>query len=123
MKDFTRKEEKEYRREESDLKKDIIEKLKLPQNKDKIVEANSKYLPPFIKMFDEKFLWKTDEYEMQISIEAMPEKAKIQKNYRFTLFESDEEELTKFKDDYKYGDVISWVSENHSGILVQITEA
>ena len=49
--------------------------------------------------------------------------AKVVKIYRFTLFESDSEELSKFKDDYKYGDGIYWLSDKHPGVIVKIGEA
>jgi len=120
---FSRNEEKEYRSAKLNLKENIFEKRKLLQDKDELVEADSKYLPPFMKMFNDKFLWNADEYEIQVSVKAKPEKANIQKNYRFTLFESDEEELSKYKDDFKYGAGIFYDSENHLGIIVQITEA
>lgn len=120
---FSRSEEKEYRSAESNLKKNIFEKQKLPESKDVLVEVDSKYLPPFMKMFNDKFLWNADEYEIQVSVKAKPEKANIQKNYRFTLFESYVEELSKYKDDFKYGDGIYWDSGNHPGVIVQITEA
>lgn len=120
---FSRNEEKEYRSAESDLRENIFGKQKLQQNKDVLIEADSEYLPPFMKMFNDKFLWSADEYEIQVSLEAKPEKANIQKSYRFTLFESDAEELSKHKDDFKYGDGIYWDSGNHPGVTVQITEA
>jgi hypothetical protein len=40
-----------------------------------------------------------------------------------TLFESDSAELTKVKDDYKFGDGINWDSGKHAGVFVQILEA
>ena len=119
---FSRNEEKEYRNAESNLKENIFEKRKLLQNKDVLIEADGKYLPPFMKIFNDKFLWNADEYEVQVSVEAKPEKANIRKKYRFTLFESDVEELSKYKDDFKYGDGIYWDSVNHLGVIVQITE-
>lgn len=120
---FSRSDEKKYRDGESKLKADIFEKLKAPENKDKFVEADAQYVPMFISMFDEKFIWRAGEYEMRIDVDTEPQKTKVVKSYRFTLFESDSEELCKFKDDYKYGDGIYWNSDKHPGIIVELREA
>ncbi len=60
---------------------------------------------------------------MAISVIASKKHASIEKSYRFTLFESDSSELSKTKDDYKFGDGLYWNSGNHPGVIVQIVEA
>lgn len=120
---FSRSDEKKYRDGESKLKANIIEKRSDPLNKDKLVEAEADYVAVFISMFEEKFMWNPGEYEIQVAVDAEPKRAKVVKIYRFTLFESDSEELSKFKDDYKYGDGIYWLSEKHPGVIVKIGEA
>jgi len=120
---FSRNEEKEYRSAEQNLKENILNKRELSQNKDILIEADTEYLKTFIRMYKSKFLWSANEYEIQVSIKGKNQKANIQKKYRFTLFESDEEELSKFIQAYKYGDGIFWESGKHPGVIVQIVEA
>ena len=120
---FSRSDEKKYRYAQSQLRAEVLEKKKEPQNKDVIVEVGEEFITVFIEMFDGKFLWFPGEYEMCISIEAKPPRACIEKKYRFTLFESDSDELSKVREDYKFGDGIYWDSGNHLGVIVQIVEA
>lgn len=121
---FFRDDEKKYRSAESKLREDIIEKRKLPENKDAaVVETTDELVAPFITMFNEKFVWSPGEYEISISVITSNTRANIAKRYRFSLFESDSTELSKVKDDYKYGDGINWDSGKHTGVIVQVTEA
>ena len=75
---FSRSDDKKYRDGESKLRDDISEKLKLkaPENKDKLVEADAQYVPMFISMFDKKFIWHAGEYEMRIDVDTEPKKQK-----------------------------------------------
>jgi hypothetical protein len=120
---FPRADEKKYRSAEAQLRADIIEKRKLPENKDVFVEAKDQLVRPFIDMFNEKFVWLPGEYEIAILIKTGNERVNIEKKFRFTLFESDSVELSKAKDDYKIGDGIYWDSGNHVGVIVTIDEA
>ncbi len=54
---FSRADEKKYRAAELALKTNILEKRQLPQNKDRLVEADSGHVRAFDEMFDEKFVW------------------------------------------------------------------
>lgn len=120
---FSRSDEKKYRDGEMRLKADIFEKRSALQNKDTLVEADAQYVAVFLSMFDEKFMWYPGDYEIRIAVDAEPKRANVVKSYRFTLFESDSEELSKTKDDYKYGDGIYWQSDKHPGVILQIREA
>jgi hypothetical protein len=120
---FSRTDEKRYRNAESLLKKDILQKKKLPKNKDRLVEAEPKHVTEFLKMFDEKFIWLPGEYELCVTVSASDKKATVSKARRFTLFESDSDELSNYKEDYKLGDGIYWDSGNHLGAVLQIVEA
>lgn len=120
---FSRPDEKFYRNAESQLKDNIQGKRELPENKNKLIEADPQFVTPLIEMFQSKFIWQPGEYEARISIDTVPNEASIQKSYRFTLFESDSNELSKFKDAFKYGDGIYWNSDQYPGIIVQIVEA
>jgi len=59
---------------------------------------------------------------MQLSVDTVPERARVQKTFRFTLFESDSFELMKISEDYKFGDGIYWDSRV-KGVTVPIIEA
>jgi hypothetical protein len=120
---FSRADEKKYRSMESKLRENIVELVKLPENKDRIVEVEDKFVSPFIEMFNEKFIWNPGEYEVAILVNTTSEKANIEKKYRFTIFESDSNELSKVKDDYKSGDGINWDSGKHAGVIVELIEA
>ena len=69
------------------------------------------------------FIWFPGEYEMTVSVISSKNEANLEKHYRFMLFESDSNELSKAKDDYKIGDGIYWDSGKHTGVIVQIVEA
>lgn len=120
---FSRGDEKKYRGAESKLREVILKKRNALEKKDQLVEAENEYVTPFIEMFNQKFVWHPGEYEVEISVLTSKTSANIKKNYRLTLFESDSAELTKVKDDYKYGDGINWNSGDHTGVVVQIVEA
>lgn len=120
---FSRADEKKYKASELALKSDILEKRKLPENKDRVVEADNSFVRTFDEMFEEKFIWQPGEYELRVTVESLAKNASSEMKYRFTLFESDSAELSEAKRDFKLGDGIYWDSGNHKGVLVQIVEA
>lgn len=120
---FSRQDEKKYRSAESALANDIVEKRKHLKNEEELAESTEELVLPFITMFDEKFIWIPGEYEISISVYTSIKNANITKRYRFTLFESDSAELSKVREEYKYGDDINWNSGKHPGIVIQLSEA
>lgn len=120
---FNREDEKNYRTSESLLRKYTLEQSKLEENKDTLIQIPDELLKPLMKMFKEKYIWNPGEYTISISIKTSKPSANITRRYRFTLFESDSNELSKIKDDYKVGDGIFWDSGRHPGVIVSITEA
>lgn len=120
---FSREDEKRFRSADARLREDIIEKKKLPENNDRLVEAESELVSPFLTMFSQKFVWLPGEYQLFISVISSDNSASIEKQYRFTLFESDSEALSKVTGEYKFGDGINRDSGNFTGVLVQISEA
>ena len=120
---FSREDEKIYRRAESAIKNDIFKKLAESEGKAKIVEADEEDVKPFIDMHKAFFIWHPGEYEMYISIDVIPRRAAIEKKFRFTIFESDSDDLAKSLDEYKFGDGIYWSSDRPKGIIVPILEA
>lgn len=120
---FDRDDEKKYRSAESHLRDDILQKRSLPQNKDTLVEAAPDLVSPFLEIFSEKFVWQSGEYAIVISVVTTKPSANVAKSCRFTLFESDSHDLSKSKDDFRYGDGINWDSGKHAGVIVQLKEA
>jgi hypothetical protein len=122
LNDFSRTDEKKYRNAESNLKANIWYKKKQLEDKDQLVTADDDLITPFMDFFDRMFIWTPGEYELYVRVDAEPERANIEKKYRFTLFESDSNDLTKYKDDYKYGAGIFFNSREHTGIIVNLIE-
>ena len=86
------------------------------------MEGDSQFYEPFFEFFDAKFNWHPGEYVMQVWVDTEPKEASVRKSYRFTLFESDSEDLVEYKDHYKYGDGIYYMLPDHIGVPVPITE-
>ncbi|HKW01337.1 MAG TPA: hypothetical protein VJN96_16050 [Vicinamibacterales bacterium] len=120
---FAREDEKKYRAAERAIKVDIAEKRKALVDDKVLVEADPRLVAPFTEMFAKWFIWKPGEYELRVNVKTDSDRSSVTKAYRFTLFESDSADLESDKDDFKSGDGIYWTSGNHSGVLVQITEA
>jgi hypothetical protein len=119
---FSRADDKKYRAAELALKTDIFAKKQLPENKDRIVEAAANLVEVFCEMFDEKFIWKHGEYEAHVIVESATKRSQVERRFRFTLFESDSEELRAVRTDYRLGDGLYWDSVNHTGVLIQIVQ-
>lgn len=119
---FSRLDDKKYRSAESNFRNDILQKRSLPENKDRIVDADDKFVSPFVEMFNQNFIWQPGEYEMTISIDTAKTINFFENHYRFTMYESDSNDLAKVKDDYKTGDGINWDSGKYTGALLEITK-
>ena len=117
---FDRDDEKRYRDMESALRQDIIDKRR--RNPDTLAEAEADNVEPIKRFFDEKFSWHPGEYKMTVIIDG--DKVAVEKSYRFTIFESESEELRAHVDDYKFGARVYWEPTGGAppGIFVQIHE-
>lgn len=119
---FQRTDEKKYRAAEQTLKNDIAAKKQLPQNKDKIVDGEPEHVAPLLAMFDEKFIWQAGEYDVEVVVEAADHEVFAKQKYRFTLYESDSDQLTSSKNGFKIGDGIFYNSGNYPYVLAQLAE-
>jgi hypothetical protein len=121
---FDRATEKAYRENQSALNTDIQRKIaeRSKDNDSEMVVVEDNLVSPFIKLFNERFMWKPGEYVISLSVAADPGSASYLKRYRFTLYESDTADLQKHTDDYKYGGGISFNMERHVGVNVPLTE-
>ena len=117
---FDRDDEKRYRDMESALRQDIGDKLR--RNPDAIAEADPENVKPIEQFFNEKFCWHPGEYKMTAKI--FGDRISVEKLYRFTIFESESNELKAHVDDYKSGARIFWEPSGGSlpGISVPIHE-
>ena len=120
---FDRTNEKKYRATELKLRDEILELGKKLENKEKIVEVEAATVGPFVEMFKDQFIWNAGEYEATLSVIADKKKKCVEKHFRFTLFETDSQDLAKVKEDYRSGDGINWDSGKHPGVFVQLSEA
>lgn len=115
---FPKQTEKIYRESALELRKHMSEK----KENNELVIAEDSYIKPFTELFNKLFIWEPGEYELTVQVEANPNQASITKLYRFTLFESDSNELRRYVEEYKYGAGIYFDSSEHTGIIIQITE-
>jgi len=119
---YSRDDDKLFRQLESNLHTDILGKRELLEDKNEMVAAEEANVQPLLKFFDGKFRWHPGEYEMTLSAQTDPPDALSDTNFRFVLFESDYEELSGYKDDYKYGFGVSLDTAKHKGIFVPLSE-
>ena len=69
-----------------------------------------------------KFVWEPGEYAVEISVKCNDERQNVSRSFRFTLFESDSDELRGYVDKYKYGEGVYYASEINVGIITNILE-
>lgn len=119
---FDRATEKLYRESEASLLSDIRNKIKAkPKDDEALVIAEPNLVVPFQRLFDELFIWIPGEYTIELVVEADPGSASFRSKYRFTLFESDSEELRSHTEDYKNGGGISYSVNKHAGVFVPLS--
>ncbi|EYC51225.1 hypothetical protein AZ34_09095 [Hylemonella gracilis str. Niagara R] len=118
---FDRSTEKLYRESESALQGDIRQKIAArPEDNKQAVVAEAALIKPFLDLFERFFLWLPGEYSMELAVDAEPGSASFVKRYRFTLFESDSDELRSHIEDYKFGGGISYNVGRHVGLAVPL---
>lgn len=120
---FSRDDDKLFRRLESNLRTDILDQREFLEDKNEIVTAEDSNIQPLLEFFDGKFRWQPGEYEMRLKVQTDPPNSLSDKHFRFVLFESDSEELSSYKDDYKYGFGVSLNTTKHQGVIAPLSEA
>lgn len=115
--------EKAFRKNVSALLTDIRAKIQARPTgqEDTLVEAKYELVAPFYALMDERFVWLPGDYVAELSVLTQPGSASFKKKYRFTLFESDTEDLRAHKDDYKYGGGITYNVDSHAGSNIPLT--
>jgi hypothetical protein len=110
-----RQDEKILRASTSAIRSDIDAKIQLrPEGAPKTaVEAAPNLVEPVEKLFDSSFAWYPGEYVVTLQVEVESIATPRSKKYRFTLYESDTNELRARKDDLKFGDGVYFQSNKH----------
>lgn len=115
-----RETEKFFREHESKLRA-YFQKTNPDNDKSEKVEAHSDLIEPFYKIFDNLFIWFPGEYSATLLIKTSNNFSVTQK-YRFTLYESDSNNLKLNTANYKYGVGICYPDEVHKGERITLSE-
>jgi hypothetical protein len=103
---FTVPDERLSKRLTRDLRLDIDAKL-LAQTQasgqKQLVEAAAAQVDPLITFFQNHNFWRPGEYAARLMAICEPSRASVAKSFRFTLFESDVQDLDERTSRYKYG--------------------
>lgn len=123
LNNFDRATNQRVRNSESALRTDIRHKLNLrPENDNNPVVAEQELVDPFIQLFNQLFVWEPGEYRAVLNIRVdRGERTFSSSSYRFTLFESESQELRSHTEDYKFGGGLSYNVDRHIGIFVPLT--
>ncbi|WP_406228886.1 hypothetical protein ACI7YU_10730 [Pseudomonas siliginis] len=119
---YTRDDEKEYRRLESAIRTDILGQKEIPENKERLCEASPASVEPAMSFFKRHFKWEPGEYELDLMVETDRKEANLTRQYLFSLFESESEELRDYSNGYKHGAGVYWVSAAQPGLIVPVRE-
>ena len=109
---FDRATDKWYRQSESKLRDNIQMKLAARNEVDPKaqawIEGDPELVQPFLTFLDKTFAWLPGEYLVNLTIATEHSPTAVVKKFRFTLYESDSNDLRSAVDDYKYGAGITW---------------
>lgn len=118
---FDRSTEKLYRENQSALRKDIGRKFdERAQDNKELVVGDDRIVNQLLSLFDRLFIWLPGEYGLDLKV-VIDSGKEFSRHYRFTLFESDCDELRSYKDDYKHGGGIWFDVERHMQLDVPLS--
>jgi len=104
---FSTADERESKRLTKDLRTDIVAKLRVqtPEAKarNELVEADPDRVEPLVAFFRAHRFWQPGEYSARLTVRCEPSRASVERRFRFTLFESDVQDLDERASRYKYG--------------------
>ena len=121
---FNREEESEYRKLEAKMQSDFRDKQSQLKEEPKApIELDTSVVDPFCTFFDKHFIWRAGEYLLKVNIIADQDAANVTKTYRFTLFESHEEQLKAITEHFKFGGGIWWDLKIQTNVILEIKEA
>lgn len=121
---FNREEESEYRKLEAKMLSDVRDKRsQLTEVPKTPIELDTSVVEPFRTFFDKHFSWCAGEYLLKVNIITDQDAANATKEYRFTIFESHEENLKAITEHFKTGGGIWWDPEIPTSLILVIKEA
>jgi len=121
---FDRENEKEYQTIESSLLNDFQDKrTKLTDEPSSFIELDPDLVKPLEVFFEKHFIWSPGEYTMTINVITEKNKANISKKFRFTVFESQSEQLKKITEHFKYGGGTWWDPKIQTSVILEVKEA
>lgn len=97
----------------------IAEKIRANVVNNQPIEADKELVDNLVSLHNQNFIWETGEYFVEIQVDTNPY-VNISKIFRFTLFETDVNELNNYALDYKYG--FSYHYQKNKGVFSQISE-
>jgi len=115
---ISRQDDKLIKDASSALQKDIIAKRHHLEDKDADVEADPELVAPFIQLFDNKYKWFPDEYNVLVSVTTDPPNSVPDKQLRVILFDWDVSQLRSTVERYKYGIGILYDISKPEGVVV-----
>jgi hypothetical protein len=119
---FSRDDDKEYRLLASAIRSDILAQKEDPANKEKLCEAQPEVVQSLMTFFERQFKWEPGEYEAELKVITDLPTANLSQRFRFSLFESESNELRGYTDGYRHGAGVYWVSPAQPGIIVPVHE-
>ena len=119
--DLPRNQEREMSEKTLTLMNDIAAKKLKEKNTDVLIEADPADVQPFHEILIKNFIWLEGEYVMDIRVQSPDANVFVEKKFRFTLYESDSNQLRNYESRYKYGEGIFWGSEKQ-WIWIKISE-
>lgn len=116
---FDRTEEKFYKDAEINLLNEIQRlREETDNNINKAVKVGDEFIKPFEKIFKDNFIWEEGEYKIIIDLETNYSNINLNKNCRFTIFESQSKFLKKHLEYYFSGDGILFETKSVEGIFI-----
>lgn len=121
--DYTQTDEKQCKSIIKRVRDDITKKLKDRGGPSKeFIETTPELIVEMSDFFQKNFIWETGEYSLEVSVSCVNPKHNLTKHYRFTLFESDSDELKEYATKYKYGESLLYNSKTDFGVLIKLSE-
>lgn len=120
--DSPRAQERELKERTLTLMNDLNAKRAASFNKDPYaIEADPANVEPFFDIMKRNFIWIEGEYVLKIRAESSDPAIFVEKQFRFTLFESDSRQLRDYSKGYKYGEGITFGTERQ-WLTIKIAE-
>ncbi|MBB5448278.1 MULTISPECIES: hypothetical protein [unclassified Paraburkholderia] len=102
---LSRDNEREYREAEYALRTNINQKIhQRPPGSTQAITADNQFVAPLVTMYGRNPIrWQAGEYQLVLSVKTTMKRVKAERIYRFTIFESDVEQLRRLTEDYNMG--------------------